>query len=237
MSKQIIKNLRKLNQAILDKGLTEEKLGATALILIIIFVGLSFVPSNKKQAIKNGSLQSSNLVVNMQGESWKSYKNDKYKFEFFYPPQLKQNEKTKRLVLDNALASLSYKSPYAKKERLDSNLLEVNIFPKDFYQYRLVDNSGGFVFRFDSEKKEWKTSLPDKNRQFLPRKAKTPIEAYLYTTSDVKCATERAIIPHPSYSHVVELANTRCGVNKASIDDTSLYIQIEQLLYSFNFQR
>ena len=134
---------------------------------------------------------------------WKTYRDEEYGLEFKYPSlyALDKEEDIQKWILSG--------QPIAKFNYKDINLLYVAVFNNSFDNYRLIDQVGGVGFYFDTEKKEW-FNLEGGTSGSLPQKMETSVEAYIYKSGDINCGWDWIIIPHPSYSYVVEILNNTC---------------------------
>lgn len=136
--------------------------------------------------------------------NWKTYKNSDYNFELKYPLSFVESE-----INPTGVQSLVQVAGFKIGEK---NFLNINVFKDLFDKYKLVDQPGGSIYRFDTKNKKW---IYDKNwgaDDLVPKKIEGTVESYLYETGDGICGSEFIVIPHPSYSFAVEIHNITCYV-------------------------
>ena len=93
--------------------------------------------------------------------NWKTYKDPKGRFEFQYPAEF---------IEVPFKASAQFNKSGAILEGYTEDNLRLDEFLGRFEQYELVDNPGGFIFRFDIKKNQWMHSNGSIS-QFVPKKA------------------------------------------------------------------
>jgi len=136
----------------------------------------------------------------------KTYRNEEYGFEIKYPPSYEETVASKWILSGQPVATFYIKN----KNKETTNVLNIAVFNDSFKNYKIIDQPGGFRFYFDTKDKKW-LHLDGQTSEFIPKKVDVPIEAYIYKSGDIICGWDWIIVPHPSYSYVVEIANTTCS--------------------------
>jgi len=164
--------------------------------------------------------------------NWRIYTNAIFKYQIGYPIGFELRPQTERQKIQLGEGQNICIAKIGK----DFCKLILNTF--ELSQYRLVDQAGGFTFRYDKVKNKWVHDVHDKvdeTSQFVPQRTSTSLEAYLYRTGDVKCSREYILIPNISSNHLVEIINVTCRDDDGNIVDGYENISSEQILSTFKF--
>lgn len=164
--------------------------------------------------------------------NWKIYTNSKNGFEVKYPNEFKEKQKITNL----AYGGINLTSLFTAKDQysLEANSLDIHVYPS-LKDYRLVDNYGGFIFYFDVNNKKWLHDKTNNTSEFVPKRADSSIEAYIYKTGDAKCSAELILIPNPSFTYLVEIINGLCRDDEGNYLDGYYDLKSDQILSTFKF--
>ncbi|MBI2049579.1 hypothetical protein HYT32_01610 [Candidatus Roizmanbacteria bacterium] len=158
--------------------------------------------------------------------NWKTYTNTEYSFELKYPPIFTDGQISSNLKYQGInLANLS---------NGEANNLTINIYPS-LKNYRLVDNSGGFIFYFDINSKQWMHDKTTETSKFAPQKTNNFIESYSYKTGDVKCTQGLILIPNFDNNFLIELINEVCRDDNGTYLPGYYDLTIAEILSTFKF--
>lgn len=160
--------------------------------------------------------------------NWNIFKNFELKYQVGYPKSFElspQTEKEKSQIGDTSRC-------FAKK---GSGLCQIMISGRPLPLYKLVDESGGFIFRFDSTKAQWVHIEDSSTSEFVPKRAQSVLEAYIYRTGDIKCASQYTLIPNPGYTIIIEIVNKICRDDNGNLLKEYEEIPTDQILSTFRF--
>lgn len=157
--------------------------------------------------------------------NWKTYTNSEVGFSFQYPSSLTRETY-------NAATAL-----FIDKTQISPNQdsIRVDAILKKLDQYELVDNQGGFVFRFDPIRKEWVHKEDGSTSKFAPKRVEANTETYRYSTGDVKCSWDYIIMPHFSDPYFLEIINKVCGTDEVAPDKDKRDERTRRILSTFKF--
>ncbi|GEM_PF-4535157 len=161
-----------------------------------------------------------------QTANWKTYINQKYGFDFKYPDVFVQDtvNTPKSDVIPLTTASF---------HNQEANVLTVNVYQLN--KYKLIDNSGGFVFVYDSTGKKWIHDKTKEASQFVPQRLEATLEAYLYKSGDVKCSSESLLIPNTDSNYLIEVINAKCMDDNGNPLAGYYNLTTNQILSTFKF--
>jgi len=195
-------------------------------IVIIPYQNKIFRLENYATSYFDQMLSTFRFIEPIDTSNWQTYRNEEYGFEIKYPSFYEQENTYKSFLSGDGVFTSKYKS---------TNILNIAIFKDSFKNYRLIDNPGGFIFYFDTEKKQWLHSNGQTSK-FVPKKIDIPLESYIYKSGDINCNWDWIVIPHPSYSYVIEIANITCGeLSGNDYKQPSFILDSNQLLSTFRF--
>lgn len=163
--------------------------------------------------------------------TWKTYKNEEYGFEVKYPSVYVEGTGK-----GYGIREAKNKPVLARFCYVDTNNLIISVFKGSFKDYKLI-GSIGEVFNFDTNKKVWETP---ENVQNPPKRLGIPFEAYSYATGEITATVDIIVVPHPSYSYVVEIIDVthqklvKSG-NQYNYEPADFNLKPEQILSTFKF--
>lgn len=195
--------------------------------LVAILVG-GYVLYSKQKSSNPPALQPTpQASSSAEMANWKTYTNSTFKYQLKYPNSyavVPQTDKQKsQLGVDQNVC--------LNKEGLEVCKLLINVFSLN--NYKLIDNTGGFIFYFDVNKRQWLHDKTNETSQFIPKRANSSFEAYIYKTGDVKCSTELILIPNSNYKSLVEIHNTICRDDEGNLLEGYNDISSDQILSTF----
>ncbi len=171
-------------------------------------------------------------------DKWTTYRDKEHGFELKVPSSFKKDTKSETLLYSgiNILNLYNGETEHkpVKSNYLKANYLSINLYP-NIDTYRLVDNPGGFVFYFNTNSRKWFHDKTNDTSNFTPKKTSNPIESYTYKTGDINCTDEHLLIPHPSYTYIIDIINSFC------LDDNGNHLRgyynltSDQVLSTFKF--
>ena len=160
--------------------------------------------------------------------NWKNYRNDEYGFELKYP------ENYQSIALQST--GQEKKTEVASFAIAQTNFLTVNVFKDKFEDYKLVDQPGGDSYRFEVLNKKWVIDKSREGAEYVPKKMDSVLEIYTYSTGDGPCRSNFLIIPHTTYSYVVEIVSVTCAIEVAGeFKENPEKLDQRLLLESFKF--
>jgi hypothetical protein len=160
---------------------------------------------------------------------WQTYANVIFKYQIGYPSGFEvmpQTEKQKSQLGEGQNICIA-------KTGKDFCKLILNTFKLS--QYKLVDQAGGFVFRYDKVKKQWVHDTTNETSQFAPQRTDASLEAYLYRTGDAKCSSEHVLIPNIPSDRLIAIINVTCRDDDGNMIEGYEDINSEQILSTFRF--
>lgn len=200
-------------------------------------VRININTAGDKDAFKKSSFETFNKMLStiefiepIDTSNWQTYRNEEFGFEVKYPSFYKQGSDIPfgSFLQGTNVATLSYQK---------TNLLHISVSSNSFENYRLIDNSGGYAFHFDVKSKQW-LHQNNQTSEFVPKQINVPVEAYTYPSGDITCGWDWMVIPHPSYSFVVEILDVTCAeFDKTKLDYVlpDFNLEPEQILSTFKF--
>jgi len=164
--------------------------------------------------------------VSDETSNWKTYTNKEYGFEFKYPNVFVQNTFN---TPKGDVTPLTAESFHINK----ANIVTVNVYQLN--KYKLIDNSGGFIFIYDSTNKKWVHDKTKEVSEFAPQKIESLVEAYLYKSGDSKCNSESLLIPKNNSGYLIEIINTKCMDDEGNQLEGYYELTTDQMLSTFKF--
>lgn len=137
---------------------------------------------------------------------WKTYRNDKYRFEMKYPSHL-QNQKTLLNQPFNPGLEGSIIA-FFSDGRTDELVLAVS--NSSLHRYVVRDNPGGVSYYFDQGENLWISSVRGEITGNEPKLMDVPIIAYDYRSGDGICLWHGAVVPHPKEETVFDIVYVSC---------------------------
>lgn len=212
-----------------QKGFVELLIIVGIILLLAVGGGAYYLGTKKSNSAPSSSLMeiasASPSAMPNEMANWKTYKDPKNRFEFKYPAEFKE-------VPFNAMVQFN-KSGVVLAGYTEDHLRLEEFFGK-FEQYELMDDPGGFIFRFDPKINRW-VHKDGSTSQFIPKKANAPLEAYTYSSGDIKCSWDDIIIPTPSNESVILLKNVVCGTDEIAPDKNKRNERKNLILSTFKF--
>lgn len=165
----------------------------------------------------------------IEKKDWKMYTNTIFGYQVGYPSGFEVKPQTKR---EKSQLGEGQNICIAKIGKNSCKLI-INTF--ELNRYKLIDNSGGFTFKYDADKKQWVHDKTNETSQFAPQRANASLEAYFYGTGDMKCSSKYILLPNIFSNHLIEIINATCRDDDGNIVEGYEDISSDSILFTFKF--
>lgn len=185
-------------------------------------------------AFQRGECKIGDSQKQVDTSDWKTYRNEKYGFEFKYPSFLKQAEnKGNNNEEAGALINLDGKDD-------NGSSIRVYLFD-DIEKYRLRDVPGGDTFYFDNNTNNWYYLIDGgkkivSEKDYGPKKLNFSQEAYKYSSGDAGWSTNTIILPILNRKKVLEF-NVTNWVYGFSIGETKESVDFNAIISTLKFTK
>jgi len=244
---QGFKGIYTIHQSTLAKLATKEDLSSPKLVKwdgdLRELIGVNFVyetgdanccPSKERiSRYQWNTAEKRFIMISQEVQDWQTYRSEEFGFEVRYPLEYDISSADQQGLPKGIVSARSSK---------EGGTLSVRVFDGDFANYRAVDAPGGMRWYFDTEKKEWFDEYRRESAAALdsigPERINADIEAYVWRTGDVLGLVEVVVVPHPSYTYVIEIIESlgmQWNEETSLYEEPSLNLTPNQILSTFRF--